>query len=78
MHTGIVLKNITLSADDKLIEQARLRAMERKTSLNLAFREWLARYAGAGSAEQNYHRLMKRLEKVDAGRRFTRDEMNAR
>ena len=42
MHTGIVLRNITFSADSKLIEQARLRAMERKTSLNLAFREWLA------------------------------------
>ena len=72
------MRNITLSADEKLIERARLRALQGKTSLNVAFREWLARYAGPASAEDDYQRLMKQLAKVDAGRRFSRDEMNAR
>lgn len=78
MYTIIVLKNITLSADETLIERARLRASQRKTSLNLAFRQWLERYAGPESPDKDYLDLMKQLKSVDAGRTFTRAEMNAR
>ncbi len=46
MHT-IAVKNITLSAEEDLIERARLRAAKQKTTLNAAFRDWLRRYAGA-------------------------------
>jgi hypothetical protein len=35
------MKNVTLSADDDLIEQARLVARSRHKTLNGAFREWL-------------------------------------
>ena len=38
------MKNITLSADDSLIEQARALARLRGTTLNEAFRGWLASY----------------------------------
>ena len=72
------MKNITFSADEKLLERARLRAMEQKTSLNVVFRQWLARYAGSNSPDDDYKRLMKQLKDVDAGRKFTREEMNAR
>ena len=72
------MKNITLSADAKLIERAELRARQRKTSLNAAFRDWLTRYAGSDAAEDEYRRLMKQLDEVDAGRRFRRDQMNSR
>lgn len=80
MYTGVVreLKNITLSADANLIEKARARARKQKKALNAVFREWLERYAGNGVAPDEYDQLMKELQPVQAGRKFTRDEMNAR
>lgn len=80
MYTEIVraIKNITLSADADLIERARARARKQKTALNKVFREWLERYAGNGTLADDYQRLMKELRHVHAGRKFTRDEMNAR
>ena len=77
MYTGIV-RNITLSAEEDLIERARLRAAREKTTLNAAFREWLARYAGAATSSQEYRELMKRLQHVRPGRHFSRDELNER
>ena len=38
------MKNITLSADEDLIERARLVALAQHKSLNAAFREWLAQF----------------------------------
>lgn len=80
MYTGTVssLKNITLSADAELIEKARARARNQKTALNVLFREWLERYAGNGSAPEDYRQLMKDLRHIRAPRKFSRDEMNAR
>ena len=40
MYT-ILVKNITLSAEESLIEQARKSAADQNTTLNAAFREWL-------------------------------------
>lgn len=78
VYTKIVHKNITLSADAELIQRARLRALEKNTSLNVAFRQWLSRYAGPESPEADYQNLMKRLKNVNAGSRFSREEMNSR
>jgi hypothetical protein len=72
------MKNITLSADEDLIEQARLVARSQRKTLNAAFREWLAQFAGLSGSAQEAELLMKRLRHVKAGRRFTRDEMNER
>jgi hypothetical protein len=72
------MKNITLSADDELIEQARLVARSQKKTLNAAFREWLVQYTQQAGNAQEFNALMKRLRYVRAGRRFTRDEMNER
>ncbi|HEY3769479.1 MAG TPA: hypothetical protein VGN44_12465 [Candidatus Angelobacter sp.] len=72
------MKNITLSADEDLIEQARLIARAQRKTLNAAFREWLAQYAGLSKSAQEARLLMKRLSHVKSGRRFTRDEMNER
>lgn len=73
------MKNITLSADEHLIERARQTALAEHRTLNDAFREWLEEYtARAGDLEQ-YDRLMQRLRgHVVAGRKFTREEMNER
>ena len=72
------MKNVTLSADADLIEQARLVARTQHKTLNSAFREWLQQYAAQPGSAQEVDSLMKRLSHVLAGRHFTRDEMNER
>ncbi len=71
-------KNITLSADVALIRAARERAVREHTSLNQAFRQWLARYGQSGRSSSRFDALMEDLAHVKAGRRFSRDEMNER
>lgn len=72
------MKNITFSADDSLIEQARLIAKSQHKTLNVVFREWLEQFTGRNGSAQEFDALMKRLEHVNAGRHFSRDEMNER
>lgn len=72
------MKNITLSADEALIEQARLLAKAQHKTLNAMFREWLAQYTSQNGGARDFDTLMKRLKHVKAGRRFTRNEMNER
>jgi hypothetical protein len=72
------MKNITLSADESLIEQARLVAKSQHKTLNAAFREWLEQFTARAGNVQEYDALMMRLQHVKAGRRFTREEMNER
>jgi hypothetical protein len=73
------MKNITFSADERLIEAARQEARRRKTTLNAEFREWLARYGRQPQQRlRNYRQLMDSMAEVSIGRRFSRDEMNAR
>lgn len=71
-------RNITLSADETLIEQARERAREQQTTLNAVFRQWLESYAAEQNARQGYDLLMERLHQVSAGGPFTREELNER
>ena len=72
------MKNITLSADEDLIEKARLLARAQRRTLNAAFREWLTQFTASESNAQSFDTLMKQMRHVKAGRRFTRDEMNER
>jgi hypothetical protein len=72
------MKNITLSADEELIEQARIVARAQRKTLNEAFREWLREFTAQSGNVQQVQTLMTRLSHVKAGRRFTRDEMNER
>lgn len=73
-----MMKNITLSANEETIQQARRRAMSENTSLNKLFREWLERYAVQPLASEKYEELLERLDQVQAGRSFSREEMNER
>ena len=70
-------KNITFSADDELIRQARIKAMENHQTLNEIFREWLRNYVKSNS-HGDYISLMKKLAYAKPGRHFNRDEMNER
>jgi hypothetical protein len=73
------MKNVTLSADEVLIEQARLQAKTRNTTLNQAFRDWLAEYVRQESRGEAIDALFKKLSHVNSGgRKYTRDEMNER
>jgi hypothetical protein len=77
VYTGF-MKNVTLSAEESLIEQARQVARSQRKTLNAAFREWLEQYTARSGNASEVESLMKRLRHVQAGRRFTRDEMNER
>lgn len=72
------MKNITLSADERLIEQARLLAKSRHKTLNALFREWLEQFTAQTGGAQEFDALMKRMKHVRAGRRFSRNELNER
>lgn len=73
------MKNITLSADEKMIESARERARSEHTTLNEQFRRWLAEYAHTRERMQRYDDVMARLRgQLKVGRKLTRDDMNER
>ena len=72
------MKNITLSADDMLIKRAREKAQRENTSLNRLFRSWVQKYVNRDHIDNEYDSLMENMADVNAGRKFSRDEMNAR
>ncbi len=73
------MKNITLSADEQLIEAARKKAQQEHTTLNAEFRRWLEAYVARQKRREAYRQLMQELADVSSGgRAFTRDEMNER
>ena len=71
-------KNITLSADEFLIKQARMKAQQENTSLNKLFREWVTKYVNRGKSDLEFDNLMQSLEEVRPGRTFNREEINER
>lgn len=72
------MKNITLSADEELIESARAR--RERTTLNEQFRRWLADYARQEQRAGEAVAVIRKLQGYvrTGGRTFTRDEMNER
>ena len=77
MYTYFV-KNITFSADEDLIDQARLIARSQRKTLNDLFREWLVQFTARAGSAAEVKSIMRRLRHVKAGRHFTREEMNER
>ena len=76
-RTNREMKNITLSADKKLIEAARARARAEHTTLNEQFRRWLETYARQQGRMQQYDAIVEELRgTVRVGRKLSRDEMN--
>ena len=72
------MRNITLSAEGELIQQAREVAIRRKTTLNQLFRDWLAEVVGQKQREQSLEQIWKKTAYAESGGRFNREEMNAR
>lgn len=71
-------KNITLSAEDFLLDRAREKARRENTSLNKLFRSWIKKYVNRDDIAAEYDSLMQKFVDVKAGRNFSRDEMNER
>jgi len=74
------VKNITLSADEALIERARERAHREHTTINAEFRRWLEEYT---RRQGDIDRAMATIRRIQSyastgGRKFTREEMNER
>lgn len=74
-----MIRNITFTADETLIEDAREVAREEKTTLNEQFRLWLETYARKRRAARAME-VMERIGKYasSGGRTFTREERNER
>jgi len=74
------MKNITLRADEKLIEAARTQARAERTTLNEQFRRWLADYMRQSQQTGSAMALIEELrgQVRTGGCKFTRDEMNER
>ena len=77
VYTNVV-KNVTLTADEELIERARHVARSQHKTLNVAFREWLREYVAQDSASGDYDALMAKLSYAHSSGPYTRDEMNER
>ncbi len=79
------MRDVTFGADESAIERACKVARSEGKTLETAFREWLDSYAYGFVADQvrrptaeEIHALFRSIKHVDAGRKFTRDEMNER
>lgn len=77
------MANLTLTIEDEVLRRARLRALERGTSVNALVREYLEAFSGVGTGQeavQSFVRLAKRAKASSGGsdRRWTRDELHDR
>lgn len=77
------MANLTITVDDRLLKQARMRALENGTSVNALLRTYLERYAGVGdtgAALRGFAQLARRSAATSGrgGRTWTRDELHDR
>lgn len=72
-------RNITFTADEALIEEAREAARADNTTLNEQFKIWLEQYARKQRAARAMHTVQRLRGYVRTeGRKFSRDDMNER
>ncbi len=75
--------NITLSAEEALIEAARAKARAKKTTLEDEMRRWLEKYAREETEGERrvtkFRETMEKLAHIEwDGSKLTRDELNER
>lgn len=71
-------KNITLSADARLIALARRKAAEHDSTLNDEFRAWLEQFTRPTGSLKEYEELMASMKGLLTGERFSREKANER
>lgn len=77
------MANLTITVDQRLLKQARIRALEDGTSVNALLRTYLERYAGVGDTSEaliEFGRLARRGAATSGprGRTWKRDEIHER
>jgi hypothetical protein len=74
------MANLTITIDDHVLRRARVRALERGTSVNAVVSEYLVRYAGASPTAAALAGFLDLAANTDAGsgglgRTWTRDDL---
>ena len=77
------MANLTIAIEDRLLRQARMRALEDGTSVNALLRAYLERYAGIGDTGEalSGFALLARQSRATSGSRgrtWTRDGLHDR
>ncbi len=72
------METIVLTAEKEVIEDARRAAEAENRTLDDVVRELLAKYAAGAERARRFDAVMRQMEYVNAGRKFTREEMNER
>lgn len=84
------MANLTITVDDEVLKRARIRALERGTSVNAVLGEYLRVFVGESDAKlratksllalaaDNTRRGGRARAKERGARRWTRDELHAR
>ncbi len=77
------MTNLTIVVDDRVLRQARIRALEDGTSVNAVLREYLAAYAGDSSVREAREAYVAMAEAAAAssgpgGRTWTREDAHER
>lgn len=73
-----MLKNITFSADDRMIEIARKKAKQQNKTLNEVFRQFLLSYSKEADLLSSFDEFINSTKHISSGRKFSRDEFNER
>lgn len=66
------MKNITVSIDDDLYRQARMKAAEQSTSISALFKNFLVRLTVGEAAESEFQRLAREEQELRAELRARR------
>ena len=74
------MTNLTLSVDDDVLRRARIRALQRGTSVNALVREYLERLAGTSPAAEGVAEFLAITREAGAssgpeGRTWTREDL---
>ena len=77
------MTNLTLAIDEETLQKARIRAMQRGTSVNALVRDYLSRLAGESQAADGIAEFEAAVQGAGAssgpaGRTWTRDELHER
>jgi plasmid stability protein len=77
------MTNLTLAVDEETLQKARIRAMQRGTSVNALVRDYLSRLAGESQAAEGVAEFQAAVDGAGAssgpdGRAWTRDELYER
>lgn len=76
------MANLTITVEDDLLKQARVRAAQQGTSVNAVLRDYLERYAGLRARRDEAARSLLALAEAagssHTGERWTRDSLYER